>query len=293
LYYALDATSDGENCYHRVIDVQPDTQVMFTIPYASKLLAATRTVGGEFGIYCTILSWSQPVATATTPLYFNVYKAGASDFRFGAMRDLEFDVQSNPREIFAQDFESFHPSMTGYCPGDMIYGEEYTSVREMIHRYTAYGTVANASQPVYDFSRTTGAHKFGIELLGFFYRFYRGGIRFKLFQQSTAAPACMFAALDSDSIAGMFISSNTLKQIEGEFPYYQNCLMNDIVNYSVNTVAPQMNISMPVQTCYLFKAAADDFSFHFLYPPPVNFLNPTYLHTPTTQGNVGFRAFYV
>jgi len=66
------------------------------------------------------LSYSQPVLTADTPIYYATYKAAASDMEVSVLKECQFVCESrvvgtnNPRVDFNQAFAPIHPSVTGY-----------------------------------------------------------------------------------------------------------------------------------------------------------------------------------
>jgi len=101
-FLSILGTSDWQDCYHRVVDIQGDTEAEFTMPYCNT--EVVREINSEtvyFKIWVKILAWSQPTPAVSNPIWMNVYKSGASDFRVGGMKEQEFTTTSNPRQDFA------------------------------------------------------------------------------------------------------------------------------------------------------------------------------------------------
>jgi len=285
-YLTSTATNTNwENCYHKVVDITGDTEVEFTIPYTPSSVSTNR-INSDYGVYFAILSWSQASDSVSNPIYINSYKAGASDFRFGGLREVVFTKQSNPRKDFSSVFEPIHPSITGYEPVDVIYGEEYTTVREIIHRYypTILATVGPHTQPYYFAAGNAGTGWYtGLELIGLMYRFHRGSIRCKLIQKDTINRSARLVDVNNQFV-GTTLSSSVNPVIEATIPYYSNLLFD-----SNTTTAITLGLALDGKSGgqYLFRSAGDDFSFHFLVSPPNGILqNPT-----TTQGLPAFQTW--
>lgn len=278
IWMSDNANPDWQNCYHIVIDIQGDTEVEFTIPYVGKAVMKKPGDNNEFKLYFTVLSWSQPDPVASTPIYLNLYKAAAPDFRVACYMENQFTPQSNPREDFAKEFAPIHPSVKGYMTQNLVCGEEYTTIREIIHRYAAYRVIDSTVQGVYE-KTVVGSPRVGLELLGMLFRFWRGSIRVKTFNNAPAFGAAAIV-LDGLYVAGTAIENTNLPQLEFEIPYYTNALFNHTsIQNDNNTVqfrAATSLVSAPGSptNSYFMKAAGDDFSFHFLCAPPVGFLAP-------------------
>lgn len=290
VFYLSDSpeTDQWENCYHKVVDIQGDTEVMFSIPYTSPLVVS-RVTNNDYDVYFRILSWSQ-ASGASSPITLNVYKAGGSDFRFGALREMEFQVQSNPRKDFAHNFEPLHPSMTGYIPENIVFGEEYTTIREIIHRYFAYGATNSTLCPHYRGIGTSAVNVYtGVELFGLLYRFWRGSMRWKFIQKDTNVRIFLPYLNGSDvatntKLVSAVFSSSANPVAECSLPYYDNILFH--------TTRPANDTGMGVWTDiragqYETKAAGDDFSFHFLCGPPFGSL----VRCRDTYGTRNLRTF--
>jgi hypothetical protein len=272
-----DVATHWENCYHRVVDVQGDTNVFFTVPYMHKGFATKNENSPK--LFMTVLSYNQPDNALDTPIAVIAYKAAASDYEWGGLLDTVV-VQSNPRADFSQEFEAFHPSVVGYQQNGLLYGEKYRSFREVIHRYnpdcsphtptnlpilTAYqsgGYISDVDRTIYP----------GLEKIGLFYLFHRGSIRIKMVQYGpyVNTPRCLYTAAPGAPYAGAAISTPTNPVVELDIPWYSSKAFA-----SNNTYNDQENIPYLVSKIaaagtndglYLLKSAGDDFSFHFLVP---------------------------
>jgi len=282
------ANSDWADCYHKVVDIQGDTEVDFTIPYCGAPISEPTQNTDVFSVYFKIITWSQPDAAISAPIALNVYKAAGSDFRFGGLKEKVFTVQSNPRADFAAVFEPFEPSMTGYVHDGLLYGEEYKTLREVVHRYCAVKqTATDTSVPAYDGRGNFAANKFcGLQLFGLMFRFFRGSTRFKIVNKTpTKLMSCYLS--DSDQSAtyyGTGITSSTNPLLEIEAPYYTNNAFLDTTPYSNDGRV----VNFAATDSFLFTAAGDDFSFHFLRGPPVGTFEST---LPAGSGVAGFQTY--
>lgn len=290
VFYLADSpeTDQWENCYHKVVDIQGDTEVSFAIPYTNAL-TATRVNNNDYDVYFRVLSWSQASGTSS-PITLNVYKAGGSDFRFGVLREMEFQVQSNPRKDFTNNFDPLHPSMTGYIPENIIYGEEYTTLREILHRFYAYGTTNDAFCPLYRGVGTAAVNVYtGVELFGLLYRFWRGSMRWKFIQKDTNVRIFLpylngINPAGSTKLVSAVMSSSANPVAECSLPYYSNLLFH--------TTRPAGDIDMGVWSDirpgqYETKSVGDDFSFHYLCGPPAG----TLVRCRDTYGTRNLRTF--
>lgn len=298
---SLDTASYWNACYHKVIDIQGDTSVEFTIPYASKYLSESDDAASGWGVYFQIISWSVPVPSVAPPIYLNVYKAAADDFELGGLMDVtfqpssgvehiaDFEVHNNPREDFSKPFPMFQDSMTGYQTDGFILGEKYTSVREIVHRYSAY-YATTADQPVYNFGVVATGRFIGFEMWSLFYRFWRGSVRYKFFSPDYRYVSSVFM-WDSDTnkyYPGTYISSPSNPVIECEAPYYSKYVMHNVGTISGLRVGSytSTNGDASVVPKFLFKSAGDDMSFHFIRALPLGTIVPN-----STGGNSGTAAF--
>jgi len=281
-YLATDALQDYQSCYFRQVDVQGDTEFEFTLPYCPYYAARdTLTETTYYSVYVKILAWSQPIPTASTPIYINVYKAAASDFRVAGLMDMQFVPTSNPRQDFAKTFLPFHPSMTGYVPDNIIYPETYTTVREIVHRtYPYYSQLGGNTFKLWQSGSSTVVGK---ELWGLIYMFRRGSLRFKALQRYIAGSpselitgALMVQRFDVTPhiyLPGLDVTWNDRPFVECEVPWYSHFLYSST---TVDTGPQYWAIPTDANILYLCcGSCGDDFSFHFLIPPPPGTLSPT------------------
>jgi len=272
-YVAKNSSTDWQNCYQRVVDVQGSTEVQFVLPYCVSDVTRDTTIETEYwSVYVQILAWSQPDPSVSSPIYVNVYKAGASDFRFGQLMDMQFIPQSNPRQDFSKNFEPFHPSMVGYVPDNVIYPEEYKTVREIIHRmYPGFSVYPNTEYELY---RISGPW-IGKELWGLLFMFWRGGVRVKYLQRDVERILLQARNDDGVIIPGVDISLPDKPTVEAEIPYYSNQLYKSTSVVPAQAGVIQTYAFGGTDQLYYCSAGADDFSFHFLRPPPTGTLAPT------------------
>lgn len=305
VFYLADTAygTDWQQCYHRIVDVKGDCEVDFMVPYCGQnVMNSTNTETSGFSLVVQVLAWSVPEPSLTLPIYLTVYKAGGSDFRFGAQMDTQFvctsrnihddfHCQSNPREDFNKDFEPFHPSFKGYSTRNLVMGEEFVTLREIIHRYFPYTTTpADGSIPIYQTSRRVSGNAYhGLEYWGSLFRFWRGSIRFKFVQRAGYHDGSVVVKIAGIPIYGLMqnvaTSLEATSVIQGEVPYYANTFMCD------TTLLPNDSITLNFddQPRYYFKSAGDDFSFHFLCG--VNKIGTISQFNGSTTGFLGYQDY--
>nr|WPV63396.1 MAG: capsid protein [Jingmen bat picorna-like virus 3] len=259
--------TNWQTCYHRVFDVQGDTEIEVTLPYTSVELAHPGDNSPQT-FYAELLSYSQSQETINTPIYMNVYVSAASDFKIYGPVDRLVALESNPRLDFGKEFQPLHPSMTGFDHHGFIFGEEIKSYRDFIHRYVPIKRVGTSPVSIYEGTGNIGPGGFtGLELYGQIFRFHRGSIRFKLIQNDDSKRAVAFGR-PSDSpnyYLGNTLSTGVNPLLEFEVPYYEYRLFKETFrNHELCFTATGPAVD---DETYMLKAAGEDFSFHFLQPP--------------------------
>lgn len=283
------ATNDNwQNCYHRVVDVQGDTEFEFVIPYMNRGVVSSVTAN-QYKLWYTVLSWSQPDDAINAPVYLNVYKACGSDFRVGGLVDMQFQVQSNPRFDFTKDFEPLHPSFTGYTTSGIVLGEEYTTLREVVHRYHAYYTISGASFAVMgQIPPATPVTLYGLERFACFFRYWRGSVRVKLLNRDSDRTyvACVSDySTPTNFFTGVVAASQINPVLDMDIPYYTNNVMESV--YDPAPYNLRVQASLTGKPAYLLKAGGDDISFCWLMgPSPASYTN-----TSSTSGTPGLIAY--
>jgi len=200
----------------------------------------------------------------------NVYTSADKDIQFGGLLDTFYQATCCPRMDFSRPFVPIHDSVTDYKTTGFIYGEDYQSVRQIIHRYTAVKPVnATFTGPNLNIYPGTGAVSLkgfnGLTLFGLLYRFYRGEIRYKVVHQTSNAANSAFYVTDGAYIyAGSSISSTTNPVNEIAIPHYKRELILDTSSADSRVLT---NNGANSETMAMY-AAGDDFSFSFIHPPP-------------------------
>jgi hypothetical protein len=282
--------TDWQDCYHKIVDIQGSTTTEFTVPYCNAVAVNESALGVntnelQFYVLMHVLSFSQPVPAVTTPIYLNVYKAAASDFRVGCLLEKAFTAsasffdpepefvnvrtESNPRKDFARVFEPIHPSVMGYVPTNLIYPEEYTSISDIVHRQMPYGlATSGTAYATYQRSANWGGAYMGLELWGQLYTFWRGGIRRQYLRKDTTPTVVTMKFSDSSNyVPGLDLANSNKQILEFEIPWYSQFLFEST---SVNPPYALINTTVVCasSSSVLCGAAADDFRFHFLKPVP-------------------------
>jgi len=262
---------EWESCYHKIVDVQGDTEVSFKVPYMNEyVMDSTIKPTTTPAVWCKVLSWSTPNPTVSAPIYIAVYKAGCSDMKFGCPLEKITYLQSNPRNDFALDFEFLHQHMTEYQHEGIVIGEEIKSVRDIIHRLVPYYNVSKLSiiEP-YDFNgNATPSFHMGLEMWGDLFKFYRGSIRVAVLGKKCSqvgnltlrtVPVSGYPNYNLPFVKFMDKDSG-IAQIE--IPYYNDKPFN--TTYQSH---PLQVLMSGIDEGFLLKGAGDDFSFGFLVPP--------------------------
>lgn len=275
-----------QDCYHRVIDIEGDSTVEVTVPYMDKRISSYSN-DNPFFVKFKLLSWSQPYTTADVPIYLNVYKAAASDFRVDVPKDVLYTVQSNPRFDFSRDFEPLHPSFKSYEHSGLLFGEEYKTVKECVSRplplkiLTRSGTNPPSDVNVYEDTGNVSNKKFyHVGLWGLFYRYHRGSMEYRIVTKTGFGTAILLA--DNDIIPCTNIVANGINKIS--VPYYHATLMqNNIRGGTSSTTALRLKFNTAAIARFLYESVGDDFSFHYIQPPPPGTFSST--DTPMTDFN--------
>lgn len=293
MVFFLGRTADDNynDSYFRVIDFQGDTEVEIMVPYTDQLVTRTLVDANDFGLYAQVLSWSQADASADCRITLNTYKAGAEDFRVGTMVDKTFTCQHNPQEDFNKPFEPLHPSMTGYVPANVVLGEEYTTLRQMIHRFIPISQTSGTtlSLDIQNYTRTTGTLIQGFNILALFFRFWRGSIRFKFLENGANHRGVLYMTVDGTVVHGVTMSNQNLFSRECEVPYYTNMLFNPTDEAPAHVI--KLNTTVSGTNLYECTACGDDFSFHWKFPPPQSFLTGALAATASTRGVAGLATY--
>jgi len=314
-FYIATVVSDWQDCYHKLVDVQGDTEVEFTLPYCpGDVIRETDTETVYWQVFVNVVSFSQPTPGVSNPIYINVYKAAASDFKVGCMVETSFipslsgapagfmapvphdivETHSNPRKDFSKVFEPFHPSMVGYSPDNIIYPEEYTTVRECVHRQHPYGVaVTNVPIPIWQTSTfASSGFQLGKEIWGLLYMYWRGSIRVQYLRRSDnhiPMTASFQAGMFNEThIPGLDLTNTNKPILEGEIPWYAKELFQPTSLAPTNVIST--NVVSASNSSYYCSSMGDDASFHFLRPVPIGTLST--IEGSSNYSYPGVTAFY-
>jgi len=287
IFYVNSVEGKWQDCYHKVVDILGDTEVDMTLPYTSSVLVRTNPNDTSVDdpsmyLWMRVVSYSQPQTAVNTPIYFNVYLSAASDFKVYMPLDkivavtgmptqlaseaLEYEPHSNPRVDFSKSFDPIHPSIQGFEHEGLVMGERIRSYRDLVHRYCpirSFDPLADTN--IYEGGGNFGPYGYlGLEMYGLIFQFWRGSIRFKLLQFNNNLNSVSVTHQPlSTAICGTTLSSGVNPLLEFEVPYYHPFMYQHTSGSTALTFRGSGAHNM-----YLVKAAGDDFSFHFLCPPP-------------------------
>jgi len=258
---------------HRVVQVQGPTELSMTIPFCVQQMAAPTylfgTANTPYTLYCQVLAFTQSDNSIPNPIYISTYKAAASDFKVQCPRDMSYICQCNPRDDFNEDFEPIAPGVTGYNHTGFVAGEEITTIRQMIHKFTPIAVLSAAQDTPIITTAISSTPIMGTNLYRIFYRFWRGSVRFKYFTAKSAVYWQTHMQMSNANgfmtgYHGLTVTAPTMNTSEGEYPYYSPVLFDVTTSPGV---WPRYVHKNNADQEYLFTAAGDDFSFHFLQPP--------------------------
>jgi hypothetical protein len=268
-----------EDCYHTVVEVNGDTTKFFSVPYMSKKFAVVNNDNNVPKLFVTVLGYSQPDMTKDTPITIVGYRSAGDDYRWGCALDV-VTVESDPRSDFSKEFESFHEGLTGYEQKDLLYGEEYTTLRQLIHRYTSCCLATTTTTAGLLLTYQVGGYAspvpgytvfVGLEMIGRLFAFWRGSIRLRMLQ-FTPSFRCLIVGTDQGICAGTSVSTITNPVTELDIPYYVDKAFCSTRVYNTNEslayLVSSLGTTLSTQA-YVLKAAGDDFSFHFPLPQKV------------------------
>jgi len=312
-------STNWRECYHQVMSITGDGEIEFTIPYLFDNVAIEENVGPIFQVMMTVLTWSQPDDAVVAPIELLVYKAGDSDMQWGALyenymlvplpeeddlgepefKEIEVETHSNVRADFQKPFKPLHSSMTGYKHDKLIWGEQYRTFREVLHKWHAYGIQqTTVSSLTYDnqgvtIAAATDSWYVGVELIGaMFYSFYRGSMRLSYSPRGfTACRSVQMQDTGGFSIDCGTVSSSPTPNVAFEYPWYYKELYGYTRREKVNL--PDLATTgdgSGILNFFVLKSAGDDFSFHFLTPPPVD---ASFGHLSSATPTLGYRALRI
>lgn len=289
-YYATDADADYQTCWFDQIEIQGSTVYEVLLPYTQSSIAALSTTTQPiFSLYAKVISWSQADDSIDCPIFLNVYKAGASDFRVGIPLDVKYTLQNNPRVEFNEDFQPIHADTVGYGQDNAIFGEEISTVRQLIHRFSPlYNYNASIDVSITPTTRTANTSFTGCEIWYLFFRFWRGSVRYKIFtHKGDSHFASALTKVNGRIVHGVAVSNPQLNGCEFEMPYYNNYLFDNCSSAPMmdRSIYSKSNVSR-----YLCKSMGDDFSFHWLTLPPTGVYADN--NNGGTQGSAGLAQFY-
>lgn len=278
------------NCYHKVVDVQGFTETEIAIPYLSpNVIDSHGAMNRDFTLYVVPIQWATLNPLIDNAIDINIYKAGASDFRFGGLRERRYTFQSNPRADFQKEFPYLQESMKEYLQDRLVLGDEYKSVREILHRYQPESLYSSSTDiPPW---QSNGGSVYGYKFWGSLYAFWRGSLRFKLVSKDTETiKMAYFQPSDDNEFMGIALSTSVNPTMDISLPYYDTQLFRNTKDVYTNTslrFSGGPNPQSQASYAYLLRAMGDDFSMHFIVPPKPG----TFTGVPVTAGILGFGDY--
>jgi hypothetical protein len=246
-------------------------------------------VNNNFGLYVVPIQWATLNPTIENFIDINIYKAGGSDYRFGGLQERRYLFQSNPRADFEKEFPYLHESMTTYLQDRIVFGEEYKSVRDVLHRYQPDLQVQSDTDiAVWP---ANGNSLFGYKFWTGMYAFWRGSLRYKIISKETEKmKMAYFITSSGNEYLGTTIASSINPVLDISLPYYDNLMFRntkDLYGPCTLRFSGGKDIYSQESYGYLFRAMGDDFSCHFVVPPKAG----SFTGVPATSGLAGFADY--
>jgi len=307
-YWGFNLTQSAwQDCYHRIVDVSGTTEVDMFLPYSEMNVLMDRS-NRNWALCCSVLSFSQPVAASTSPIYMLVYQSAAEDRKYyqpldrnytftptskKVGGDFEFKTQSHafPRRAFREPFQSLHASMSGYEQNNIVCGEEIKSIADLMHVMWARVPVTSSNTLLYPLVPWTyGSSNVvnGVDLLNLLFLFGRGSMRLKFVTKNATPNGVMIMETTDNWICPMAdMTSATVPVMDFTLPFY----CPDVyfaVRSGVNPKYPCVQVNSSY-TGFYFDGAGDDYSTHYIFPPPPGVFNSA---NSSTIGFGALRVYY-
>lgn len=271
-----------QDCYHQILEVTGSCQFDFSFPYCLPGVMSENKNSIQYPQICiTPLFWSQPDTTVQAPITVLLYKAGDTDFHLSLPKDIrfqhvveegavEFETQSDPRADFSKSFPMFHPSMKNYQHENIVGGENYTHLNQLMqrkiptYRSTNTESITNllwlVKNPTYNIS-------LGVEAFARLFFFWRGNIRMGAYNKWNVMEAMNVSQYTGGEIYSMGTMCNPTHPIlELEYGFH----FPDLFNYTTKDYDPSFQISNTsggTKDFWQYKGAGTNFQFLFLHPP--------------------------
>lgn len=275
----------------RIIDIEGDCEVDFTVPYVWPTPYRSRTVGPPFMLQMYVLN---PVSSLTgdMDIGFTVWRAFADDFQ-AQFPELWFTAepqlaggQGYVNEQFKEKFDPLAYGATGFADAGWTADEQVYDVRAILKRPLLADMVQGADQYKYDpwktlyQSQIQGVHHPYLYWL-LAYNYFRGSIRSHWVTRSPSYQEVGKAAVPL---------SNTSQPFEEfELPWYSTIPYSYCVNplfqrdATRNTVihSPLARMESPYKWEYLYLSLAEDLELGYPLAPPDGING--YNHLPATD----------
>jgi len=256
---------DWMNCYHKMVDVQADTEVMWAFTQLNIHFNRQIGVDPPYYLYVIPIAFNQPDMGQNSPVYINIYCACDSDVRFSGYMDREVVVESNPHVIFAEPFEMFAPGMTGYHTENLTEGETYTHLKDIILRKHPDEYVGRV--PV-EAVQSMKNNMVSWEKFGWLFLFFRGSSRLTLFFKASNVfdTVAWWQGQTEDYYLGYDVSTMQNQYLSFEIPWYELSPFQYVKNHNVDYKRWFKHTSST--SLFLSRSAGDDFTYFGLVPPP-------------------------
>jgi len=275
-YVAPTLTSNWDDIYHSVVDVHGDTSYEVTVPFVASAFNYDTSEVPKLSLFVRVLSYSQPVPAASTPIYIALFKAGGSDFKVAGLANVEFTTtpQSSPRADFAKDFEPLHEGMLGYDPGNVADYDRTTSFREIMNKVQPVRFRDAGEHSIIPRTGDSAGNKvFQGSLCAMnLYSYYRGAVQASLFVRTPVSwdepiTTMVYAARRGTSTQGIYPGCVVLNKYNNfgtlEVPYIDNVAYRSL-SYAL---FGEPEVVLPSGGAFYSFSGGEDFTMIFLRPP--------------------------
>lgn len=273
-----------------IVDINGTTVINFSIPYSrvqmwcetyGRVATNATTHNGKV----TIVIINPPVVSdsaGSTKVYYQIWHAAGENMQFNEvvgvprapLPDPPAEFQADMRAVYKNTFEPIVRS-TSFADPSIVCSEKYGPLNDLLHRMclTSFAGTGGASDNfVFNFATSSAINaRILLYYFGRIFRYARGSIKWGFVYDGTAYSYTV----------GRVASSTYSAPGCGMHPVTSKSPIHMVdIPYSYDLRAIDLRTpSSPMGSCYtaslaagttVYVAAGDDFTFHVLMPPPID-----------------------
>jgi len=279
------------NVAHLIFDVNGTTEVQFSVPYArTDMWCATygrvtddpTTYNGHLVVY-VINPPSTADSAGSSAIYMQVFHAAGENFQvhqlLGPKRALDPTPppkavrECDTRQVFSRTFEPLVKAKS-FADEGIVTSEKYGPLNDLLHRSCLVNGLTGAAGGV-TMSFTQNGSGMQQTLLGYFsniFRFMRGSIRWTITVPTTSTQ--WFMALQPSTFYGYLCSGHVTvtpaitPTVTVDIPY--SGVRRGLDIQAAEAIGALYTIAL-TNLARVYIAGGDDFTFHVLYPCPLDY----------------------